>query len=383
MAGTKAKEQGELEFCISLDEATKEQFHIGFDWTFRKEDGKPFLLEYQMCPGGRDNFIPAGPVSNFLTIGASKIHQHQLISELMPECVTERIKFGPFIKNHKKVVYKGENGSEGNSVSIFIPSKDWKADLVEEFIEPCTVKKNGNQHAFVVRDTWLLAVKRKSHTASRISAKRIETIAKVSKEPIDVSDPQKAFNLTCHREFGCSSANAESVPVDKLELVDSLSTQALRALIRRGNEAEWNPRNFFERAIVGYWCKSDIFMRVPTKVTPLAINLKEKGTKVFWQYFFGDLESAAKLAPYYDAILLQSEFSEHDDRGVVFMTLVRRERNAITSDVLPSWYRIPSPKPNVLIDNEFSVPQTAAKIIKFYQMRGENQILIKPVLCKN
>jgi hypothetical protein len=371
------KKQNDYSLSLGSNSSSEhETFHIGFDWVLDRS-GRPYLLEYQLHPSGLDEHTIRTPCRHFLDTAASKIHQHQLLPMHMPPYCTDTGQFSSFADEHKRVVYKLAQLSEGKGVHIF-SMPPWQPDFVEKFIEPQTVTRPDGEHAYIIRDLWVIDLKR------NIRASHKSTARKLGMHPI-TADAQQAYNLTISRRRGTSTADRDTCTGEEQLLVMDHSKKVLGDLAGIGHETGWDPRRVFDKALLVYWFgMQEAFFGIPNEdLNPVQERLTQLGVPYHYSFAQNDPEQVlhrAKLG--LDALLLRNYYSYREDIFDLKVRVhLRKEDDSVTGNVYGNdmvngkvnvtsaqiWrHEVPS---NVHVLSEDANETIAQKIAESYQSR--------------
>lgn len=345
---------------------------LGFDYVLTKE-GRPYLLEINMDPGGLYSSIGGAKgqsvVNVFISNCLNKGHQHQIFGELMPRFTTDREKFDAFIKERDgRVVYKKVKGAHGEGVSI-IKKPKWEPELIEEFIEPKTIKVEGKHYPIVIRELVYLGVENESLEWGISS-----TFRKKGRESLeDQVNPNTLFRLN----IGPGRAEREAASKEEIEATNEMTVTIMEKLIGAGINSSWNATKIFKEALLLYHLgfRTPIFAQIPDYLLKVKECLKNSGIKLDMEPADGRLKKRMKNLSYgYDMIVLNPFHSERDwsfgTPGPWIRYTVRRgKNNNITVQYQDSQQIVEEIDHfnNVLIENEVPVKQLVERIFKYYQ----------------
>ena len=116
----------------------RQKFTVGLDWLI-SEDGKPFLLEFNMSRENAGNDTLYLRPFHFFKVSLDKILQYNLLGEFMPDSILDEQGFDEFIK--RKFEESGKdffNKKGGVSVTINPPDdyrlskNDWLVIIAKE-----------------------------------------------------------------------------------------------------------------------------------------------------------------------------------------------------------------------------------------------------------
>lgn len=341
----------------------KDKFSLGIDYVI-SEDGRAYLLEMNLCPGGRDEIEISSSVKHFFHMGAYKTHQHYIFGDLMPDFTEDKNQFESFIESKKKVVYKKATGSCGREVSV-IEKPEWEADLLEEFIYPLKHNAEGKHFPFVIRDLISLTVEN-----GNIEWETEEIFRKQSKVAIeDAKSPNEVYKLNI---FNNNAERVEPLP-EETKVITEATREAMRRIIKEGTNASWNPTKLFKRALIGYYFGYRIppFANNPSCSKRINLFLGGKGIESYWYPLVGKLEEAANAARYgSDGVILIPRHSTKWDYYIrTYYRICRNKDDSISErighDSLKETSRI-KPQSNIFLEEEKPAEEIAKSILSNY-----------------
>lgn len=344
----------------------RQEFTVGLDWLIT-EDGRPFLLEFNMSREDEgDNNLYLKPF-HFFQVSLDKILQHHMVGEFMPDSVIDKQKFDEFIKSKGEVVYKRGSGSQGSGVSV-LQRPEWEPDIVQEFIHPRVQTVGSKHYPYVIRDYQTIKAGKKNFSWQRNRVFRKQSNIAIE----DSVDTSRVFRINTFSDASRVDANEE-----EMHLTSEKGNEVMGTIRNRGKQCDWDPTKMYTSAIVGYYLgyRIAMFGGYPEYFSQLAKSLQDNSIRFIPFGIMNGLSRAIDASKFgADMIILTNGHSIKWDGMLRTSYKIRRGQDGYINHAYNHnddvFERFPS-KNNVIIDGEFSPLQIATMIQENYQKRSK------------
>ena len=342
----------------------KQNFAVGLDWLI-SEDGRPFLLEFNMSIENQgDDRLYSRPF-HFFQVSLDKILQYNLVGEFMPDSVIDKRGFDEFIERKGEVVYKQGSGTQGSGVSV-LQRPEWEPDLVQEFISPRVHTVGSKHYPYVIRDYHIITASKKDFSWSRDRVFRKQSDVSIE----DSEDKNRVLRINTFNGASRGDANEEEI-----QLTLEKTNEVMSAIREKGKQCDWNPTRLYNSAIVGYYLgyRIAIFGGYPEYFPQLARTLQDNSIRFTPFGISNGLSRAIDAAEFgADMIILTNYHSiKWDGMQRIRYSIERSQNGKINHAYIydSKVFEKFSPRNNVIIDGEFDPSQITAMIQENYQKR--------------
>lgn len=342
----------------------RQKFTVGLDWLI-SEDGRPFLLEFNMPMESEGNDSLYLRPFHFFQVSLDKILQYNLLGEFMPDSILDKQEFDEFVRRRGEVVYKKGSGSQGSGVSV-LQKPEWEPDLVQEFIPPRVHTVGSKHYPYVIRDYHTIIASKKDFSWSRDNVFRKQSEVAIE----DSEDNNRVFRLNTFN--GASRCDADEV---EMKLTLEKTNEVMNIIREQGKKCNWDPTRLYDSAIVGYYMgyRVAMFGCYPEYFPQLARSLQDNSIRFTPFGITNGLSRAINAAEFgADIVVLTNYHSiKWDDMQRTRYRIERSQDGEINHAYSydGSVFEKFSPKSNVIIDGEFDPSQITVMMQENYQKR--------------
>jgi len=326
-----------------VEESFRDRFRIGIDWVIDQQ-GRIYLLEINTKGYERTHF---SPVRHFVD-ALDKIHQHQLFGDLMPDYTVDRDNFAVFKRKYDdQVVYKVRIGNGGEGVSVMEEPENFTPDFLEQFIIPKTLRCDGKDYAFVVRNYLDVEV-----SEGNLRLSKSEIFSKVAVYSLQEAESKnQAYKLNTQNY----SAIRGPLAREDVAMVEEKTPLAMKTIFQIGMNNQWNPTRVLNTALI--YCfpglEEKICSKLPDEYDEINRFFATKGINATWKWMWGRFDQALESSKYgVDLLLVADSYDYKDDFDSprIWFNITKKGGEIIHSNGF--WKEIFSVGNNVLVMGE-------------------------------